>query len=248
MSQSQKDLAMKEEKSFYQKIKFAFITLQSDKPLLAVGIIESSFKISMALWNFIWTPLLEGTYKTYINPGAIYVCFMLAKLIGSEMFDGVKRILKTNTYTITIVVVFSGLITFFLDYYIEDFEVRLICLTWFDGLTGLMQPLMSSLKSLMIPESQRTTIMTFFKFPINVFSMITLFFSSYLSTGQICLIAGGFMFISSLTTILLYLWYDPPDVDKRRVTTTTRMVKFKDVNNDKYFEESFNFSHSSDKN
>ena len=128
-----------------------------------------------------------------------------------------------------------------------DFELRLICLTWFDGLSGVIQPLMSSLKSLMIPESQRTTIMTFFKFPINVFSMITLFFSSYLTTDQICLIAGGFMILSSLTTILLYLWYDPPDADKRKVTTTTKMRKYNNDSN-KYFEESFNYSHKSNEN
>ena len=54
---------------------------------MVVGIIESSFKICLALFLFFWTPLLEETANNLIHPGIIYVLFMIARLIGSEMFQ-----------------------------------------------------------------------------------------------------------------------------------------------------------------
>lgn len=209
------------EQSFFQKIRFAWYTLRADKPLLTVGIIESSFKIALALWVFIWTPLLEETNHTYINPGAIYACFMMAKLIGSELFDGLKKILKTNTYLITIVVTTTGCLSFWIDYSVQDFDVRFVALAYFDGLSGILQPLLSSLKSQMIPEKMRTTIMTFFRFPINFCAIITLFYSTYLTTSQICLVSGFFMLIASIMTLLLYILHTPPDCEKRKIISTT---------------------------
>jgi MFS family permease len=54
--------------------------------LLCLGSIESLFKIALVLFLFIWTPLLEETVGARIHPGAIFACFMLARLMGSETF------------------------------------------------------------------------------------------------------------------------------------------------------------------
>jgi hypothetical protein len=62
-------------------------TLKDDKALLGIGIIESLFKVSLNLFLFIWTPLLEESAGGHIHPGAIFVCFMVARLIGSELFQ-----------------------------------------------------------------------------------------------------------------------------------------------------------------
>jgi len=68
-------------------MKSAVIAVNTKKELLVVGIIESSFKICLALFLFFWTPLLEENAQNLIHPGTIYVCFMVARLIGSEMFQ-----------------------------------------------------------------------------------------------------------------------------------------------------------------
>ena len=70
-----------------EKIKLSLKTLKNDKALTCIGIIEGLFKVSLQLFLFIWTPLLEETAGGYIHPGAIFVCFMLARLIGSELFE-----------------------------------------------------------------------------------------------------------------------------------------------------------------
>lgn len=213
----------KVEDNFFTKLTCAWRTIKNDKPLFAVGVIESTFKIALALWMFMWTPLLEETNPSKIHPGVIFICFMLARLIGSELFEGLKSIMKTNTYILTILITTTGALSFWFEYTIVNFDIRFMMLIYFDGLSGIFMPLMSTLKSQMIPEKLRTTIMTFFRFPINVCCILTLFFTSYLTTSQICLISFGFMFISATTNILLFMWHTPPDAEKRVVLTTTKI-------------------------
>jgi len=211
--------------NFFTKLSNAWGAIKQDKALFAVGIIESTFKISLVLWMFMWTPLLEETNPSTIHPGAIFICFMLARLIGSELFDGLKSVMKTNTYVLTIAIPFTATLSFLFEFIIVNFDFRFIMLLYFDGLSGIFMPLMSSLKSQMIPEKLRTTIMTFFRFPINVCAILTLFFTKYLSTAQICLICFGFMVISTVTNVILFMWHTPPDAEKRKVVTTSYIRK-----------------------
>lgn len=216
-----------EEKTLLQKLSSALDHMKQDKPLLAVGIIESCFKISLQLFMFMWTPLLEETSGSLIHPGSIFVCFMLARLAGSELFNGIKKVMKTNTYILSIFITVTGALSFYLEYKIANFNFIFIMLIYFDGLSGLIFPLMSSLKSQMIPEKLRTTIMTFFRIPINIVAILTLFFSSYISTLQICLICFVIMLISAVVNILLFMWHTPPDAEKRKVETTSKITRRK---------------------
>lgn len=214
-----------EEQTMWQKIQFSMIRIKEDKPLLAVGIIESCFKISLVLFMFIWTPLLEETANAFIHPGSIFVCFMLARLIGSDFFDGIKKNLKTNTYILSIFITVTGTISFIVEYWSGSFSLTFFMLIYFDGLSGILFPLMSSLKSQMIPEKLRTTIMTFFRLPINVICILTLFISQYITTLQICLICFFIMLLSAIVNILLFVWHTPPDAEKRKIETTTHINK-----------------------
>ena len=155
--------------SLWGKMVLGLEAIKEDKPLLVVGMIESCFKISLVLFMFVWTPLLEGVAHTYIHPGSVFVCFMLARLVGSDLFEGVKKTLKVNSYMLSIFITLTGTLSFFVEFYIPNFLIIFIMLIYFDGLSGLLFPLMSSLKSQMIPEKLRTVIMTFFRMPINVF-------------------------------------------------------------------------------
>lgn len=215
--------------NFLYKLKLALAALYEDKALLAVGIIESTFKIALSLFNFIWTPLLEETSHSLIHPGAIFVCFMIARLIGSEVFEGAKKILKTNTYILSVFITITGAASFWIEYQFGSFQLRLAMLIYFDGLSGIFMPLMSSLKSQMIPEKMRTTIMSFFRLPINLFCIGTLFFSKYVTTFQICLIAFLFMTVSFSVNILLFMWHTPPDADKRIILKSTKLRSSKNL-------------------
>jgi hypothetical protein len=85
---------------------------------------------------------------------------------------------------------------------------------------------MSTLKSQMLPEKYRTTIMNFFRIPINIFSILSLIGTRYLTTYQICLLCFGFMFISFLCNVYLIRVHTPPDATKREIKKTS---EFKDA-------------------
>lgn len=174
--------------TFTEKIHFSYHTIKNDKALFSVGIIESTFSVSMNLFLFIWTPLLEETVGGYIHPGSVFVCFMLARLIGSELFELFKLILQTNSYVVTILITSTACVSFFVDYIVPEFNTRFFMFTYFDGLGGLLFPLMSSLKSQMIPEKLRATIMSFFRIPINIFCILSLIITNAITTYQVIII------------------------------------------------------------
>lgn len=118
--------------TFMQTMKFSWARLSSDRALMSVGIIESCFKISLVLFLFIWTPLLEETIGSVIHPGAIFACFMLARLIGSELFDILKQMMKANSYVVSIFVTSTGTLSFILSYYLVHFNSRLLLFIYFD--------------------------------------------------------------------------------------------------------------------
>lgn len=226
-----------ENKSFFQKIQYSWLLLKSNIPLFSIGIIESTYKISVSLWIYLWTPLLEETSNMIINVGVIYLCFMFAKLIGCELYDGLKKILQSNTYLITLFLTLTACISFYIEFSYINFHFRLISLIYFDGTIGAFQPLMSSLKSQMIPEGNRSTIMTFFKLPINICNVLILFFSTYLTISQVCLIGFIVLLVSSFVSVILLSSHTPPDADIRVLLTTSEILKNSFLER-KYFKDS----------
>jgi hypothetical protein len=80
---------------------------------------------------------------------------------------------------------------------------------------------MSTLKSQMLPEKYRTTIMNFFRIPINIFSILSLIGTKYMTTYQICLLCFGFMALSVGFNIYLIKVHTPPDATKREIKKTS---------------------------
>jgi hypothetical protein len=85
--------------TFKEKFLFAWETIKLDKALLSIGMIEVCFKVALQLFIFIWTPLLEETGGGIIHPGSVFICFMIARLIGSEIFK-VRKIISIKIFGI----------------------------------------------------------------------------------------------------------------------------------------------------
>jgi hypothetical protein len=86
---------------------------------------------------------------------------------------------------------------------------------------------MSVLKSQMIPEKHRTTIMNFFRIPINIISIASLVFTEFITTNQICLLCFVIMLVATIINIVLIKYYIPPDMTAKR--EVKRKSEFKDV-------------------
>jgi hypothetical protein len=94
-------------------------------------------------------------------------------------------IFHTNSYLVSIFITSTASISYFITYSFKVFSVRLLMFVYFDGLAGIFNPLFSSLKSQMIPEKLRNTVMNFFRIPINMFSIFALVGTNYVTTYQV---------------------------------------------------------------
>lgn len=82
---------------------------------------------------------------------------------------------------------------------------------------------MSSLKSQLIPEELRSTIMSFFRIPINLFAILSLLLTNWLTTYQICAVACGFMTFGFLANLYLIWYYEAPDTEKRQIVKVSAL-------------------------
>jgi hypothetical protein len=73
----------------------------------------------------------------------------------------------------------------------------------------------------MIPERLRTTVMIFFRIPINIACILMLIFTGFLTTYQICLCALVFLLIAVACNIYLFRVHSPPDAEKRIIKKTS---------------------------
>ncbi len=76
----------------------------------------------------------------------------------------------------------------------------------------------------MIPEKLRTTIMNFFRIPINIVNILLLIVTGLLTTYQICLCAFVFMFLATALNVYLFLIHTPPDAEKRVIKRTSEFL------------------------
>ena len=87
---------------------------------------------------------------------------------------------------------------------------------------------MSTLKSQLVPEQYRTTIMNFFRVPIGIICVLSLIFTRYITTYQICLLCFFFMLISFLLNIYLLKVHIPPDSKIRILKKSSELCEIFD--------------------
>ncbi len=118
-----------------------------------------------------------------------------------------KMVFHINSFIVSLIITFTGTACFLINYLIPKFDARFFFLVYFDGLSGLFNPLFSSLKSQMIPEHLRTTIMNFFRIPINSFSVLSLILTQYIDTYEVSLVKISSIYLIGIINYSLYLNY-----------------------------------------
>jgi hypothetical protein len=91
----------------------------------------------------------------------------------------------------------------------------------------MFQPLMSTLKSQLVPEKYRATIMSFFRVPVNIVIIVSLVLTKYITTYQICLLCFSFMTVSTLLNAYLIKVHVPPDAIQRKIRRTSELQEYK---------------------
>ncbi|URE33726.1 hypothetical protein MUK42_07371 [Musa troglodytarum] len=163
--------------------------LHKNTKIALLGAIQSLFEGSMYTFVFLWTPALSPNDED-IPHGFIFATFMLSSMLGSSIASRLlsRAAPKVESYmqlvfAIAAVTLLLPVITSFLVAP-STFKggsisfggcIQLFGFCIFEACVGIFWPSIMKMRSQYIPEEARSTIMNFFRIPLNIFVCVVLY-------------------------------------------------------------------------
>ncbi|XP_076909089.1 uncharacterized protein LOC143633393 [Bidens hawaiensis] len=178
-----------ENKDLLSQFKGAAVAIASDEKIALLGAIQSLFEGSMYTFVFLWTPALSPNDEE-IPHGFIFATFMLASMLGSSiaarLMASTSPRVESYMQIVFLVSAASLLLPIVTNFFISPSEVKggglslvssiqLVGFCAFEGCVGIFWPSIMKMRSQYIPEEARSTIMNFFRIPLNLFVCIVLY-------------------------------------------------------------------------
>ncbi|KAH9250554.1 hypothetical protein BASA81_011661 [Batrachochytrium salamandrivorans] len=144
-------------------------TVFNSPSILAVGAMQFGFESAMYTFVFLWSPVLEK----YAGPtvklpfGVIFSSFMVCIMIGSIVFKILMQ--KNLSHELIAKAVFaSASIILLLPAVTNSEAITYMAFNVFEACCGLYFPSMGSIRSKVVPEDTRSTVMNIFRVPLNL--------------------------------------------------------------------------------
>ncbi|GMN31352.1 hypothetical protein TIFTF001_003208 [Ficus carica] len=178
-----------ENKSLFAQFKGATMAIASDEKIALLGAIQSLFEGSMYIVVFLWTPALSPNDEE-IPHGFIFATFMLASMLGTSIASRLmaRSSLKVESYMEIVFVISAAslLLPIAINFLVVPSNVKggsislsgwiqLVGFCTFEACVGVFWPSIMKMRSQYIPEEARSTIMNFFRIPLNLFVCIVLY-------------------------------------------------------------------------
>ncbi|KAB1205132.1 Molybdate-anion transporter [Morella rubra] len=178
-----------ENKDLLTQFRGAAVAIASDEKIALLGAIQSLFEGSMYTFVFLWTPALSPNEED-IPHGFIFATFMLASMLGSSL---ASRLMshsspRVESYMQIVFAISSAslLLPILTNFLVAPSKVRhgsisvggclqLLGFCVFEACVGIFWPSIMKMRSQYIPEEARSTIMNFFRIPLNIFVCIVLY-------------------------------------------------------------------------
>ncbi|KAG2293201.1 hypothetical protein Bca4012_005854 [Brassica carinata] len=176
-------------KDLLTQFKVAAIAIASDEKIALLGAIQSLFEASMYTFVFLWTPALSPNDEE-IPHGFVFATFMLASMLGSSLAARLmaRSSLRVENYMqiVFLVSAASLLLPITTSVLVTPSKVKeeglsltcsiqLLGFCVFEACVGIFWPSIMKMRSQYIPEEARSTIMNFFRVPLNIFVCIVLY-------------------------------------------------------------------------
>ncbi|KAL3599224.1 hypothetical protein D5086_007142 [Populus alba] len=201
-----------ENKDLLTQFKGAAVAIASDEKITLLGAIQSLFEGSMYTFVFLWTPALSPNGED-IPHGFIFATFMMASMLGSSIASRLmaRSSLKVESYMQIVFLISAAalllpVITSFLV--VPSGEkgggisfsgcIQLIGFCTFEACVGIFWPSIMKMRSQYIPEEARSTIMNFFRIPLNIFVCIVLYNVNAYPIVFMFGMCSVFLFVASL--------------------------------------------------
>lgn len=178
-----------ENKDLLTQFRGAAVAIASDEKIALLGAIQSLFEGSMYTFVFLWTPALSPNDED-IPHGFIFATFMLSSMFGSSLASRLmaRQAPRVESYMQIVFAVSAAslllpIVTSFLVAPSKEKGgsisfagcIQLLGFCAFEACVGLFWPSIMKMRSQYIPEEARSTIMNFFRIPLNIFVCIVLY-------------------------------------------------------------------------
>ncbi|KAJ1702206.1 hypothetical protein LUZ63_001985 [Rhynchospora breviuscula] len=178
-----------ENKDLLSQFKVAATAIASDEKIALLGAIQSLFEGSMYTFVFLWTPALSPNEED-IPHGFIFATFMLSSMLGSSVASRLmaRPTLKVEFYMQIVFAIsaFTLLLPVISNFFLVTSGekggsmsfggcIQLMGFCTFEACVGLFWPSIMKMRSQYIPEEARSTIMNFFRIPLNIFVCVVLY-------------------------------------------------------------------------
>lgn len=177
--------------------------MMSDKRIVFVCIVQSLFEGAMAIFVFVWTPTLLGACDSdefkFASLGWIFASFMVAIMIGSQSFEyltntgrSVNWIARFNFGVSAIAMIISCIAAALSPSECKDYSTSTIFayvgFAIFEICCGIYYPVISTLKSIYLPERSRAALMNFARIGLNAINILVLLFAGVFPNSVILFI------------------------------------------------------------
>lgn len=216
-----------ESKDLLTQFKGAAVAIASDEKIALLGAIQSLFEGSMYTFVFLWTPALSPNDED-IPHGFIFATFMLASMLGSSFAARLmaKNSPKVESYMQIVFVVSSAslLLPILTTFLVPPSNVKgggisfsgciqLLGFCAFEACVGIFWPSIMKMRSQYIPEEARSTIMNFFRIPLNLFVCIVLYNVNAFPITVMFGMCSIFLFVASILQRRLAAIADKPKAE-----------------------------------
>lgn len=141
----------------------------TDKKVLLLGIIQSLFESVMYIFVFLWTPILDPAKPPL---GMVFSSFMVSIMIGSSLYQILLSENFNSSHTLFLAVLLGlvSMVTCVISTHGDNSYVVLSYVSFLvlEFAVGLYYPSIGFLRSRIIPESHRASIMNWFRVPMNM--------------------------------------------------------------------------------
>ncbi|MBA0856583.1 hypothetical protein Goshw_000251 [Gossypium schwendimanii] len=216
-----------ENKDLLTQFRGAAIAIASDEKIALLGAIQSLFEGSMYTFVFLWTPALSPNDEE-IPHGFIFATFMLASMLGSSLASRLmaRSAPRVESYMQIVFVISSAslLLPIVTNFLVAPSKVKggsisfagclqLLGFCTFEACVGIFWPSIMKMRSQYIPEEARSTIMNFFRVPLNIFVCIVLYNVDAFPITIMFGMCSIFLFVASILQRRLMAISDKPKME-----------------------------------
>eukprot|EP00753_Platysulcus_tardus_P009338 PLAT1992.1.p1 GENE.PLAT1992.1~~PLAT1992.1.p1 ORF type:complete len:432 (-),score=190.58 PLAT1992.1:45-1340(-) len=175
--------------------------LRTDRRVLLLGLVQSTFEGVMYVFVLLWTPALER-HSHHIPHGLIFSSFMLCTMLGSYAFKLAKERLPIASAARYLFVAASLALS--VPVATESHYHVLLSFCMFELCCGMFYPSVGKMRAELIPDDLRATVMNVFRVPLNLLVVLMLETISLLSIQSIFFACAALLMLTAYWQHRLY--------------------------------------------